>query len=52
MIVIGLVVALLATGAYFASLVVPGYLNLWLAIVGGGALLVSGIYLYLKGRRS
>lgn len=46
MLVLGLAVTALAVIGYFASATaLPGYLNLWLAASGGGALLGSGLYL-------
>lgn len=48
MVWLGLIITVLATGGYFGSMFVPGYLDLWLAITGGGALLVSGVYLTRK----
>jgi len=48
MTVLGVIGGALATGAYLASLSIPGQLNLWLAIGGGGVLLASGIYLKVR----
>ena len=46
---LGLAVTALAAGGYFASMFFfPGYLSLWMAVTGGGALLSSGIYLVRK----
>ena len=45
---LGVIVTFLAVGGYFGSMLLPGYLNLWMAITGGGALLVSGVYLTRK----
>ncbi len=45
---LGLVVTILATGIYFLSFLFPGYLNICLAVAGGGALTISGIYLMRK----
>ena len=47
---LGLLVTVLAGAGYLLSFVVPGYLNLWLGLACGSALLVSGLYLSL-GRR-
>jgi hypothetical protein len=45
----GLVEGTLALLGYY---VLPAYFALWMAVVGGGALLGSGIYLLCQGKRS
>lgn len=47
---LGLAVTALAGMGYALSFLVPGYLDLWLGSTGGGALLVSGLYLTLRRR--
>ncbi len=48
---LGLVVAALSVGVYLVSLfILPGYLNLGMAVVGGGGFLLSGLYLTLMRR--
>ena len=44
---VGLGVTALALVGYFA---VPGYFNLWMAILGGGTLIGSGIYILRRWR--
>ena len=46
---LGLMVTALTLAGYFCLL---PWFNLWMAFVGGGALFVSGLYLWLRGRRS
>lgn len=48
MTVLGFVVAGLAFAGYFVSPELPGWVNLWLAVVGGGSLLASGVYLKVR----
>ncbi len=48
MVWLGLIVTALAAGAYFLWLEMPIGLNLWLGILTGGALLISGVYLRRK----
>jgi hypothetical protein len=50
MVWLGLAVTVLASAGYVFSFVVPGYLNLWLGLAGGTALLGSGLYLTLRWR--
>ena len=47
---LGLLVTIQALVGYFGSMVVPGYLGLYLAIVCGGTLLGAGIYLTVRTR--
>lgn len=47
---LGLLVTALAAGGYFGSMVIPGYLGLYLAIACGGTLLAAGIYLIVRTR--
>jgi len=50
MLVLGLAVTALAGAGYALSFLVPGYLNLWLGLAGGSALLASGVYLARRWR--
>jgi hypothetical protein len=52
MTLLGAVVAALAAGGYFLPAIASAYLYLWLAVTGGGALLVSGLYMHMAGRRN
>ncbi len=46
---LGIVVTAFSVGGYIGlSYVLPGYLDLWMACMGGGAFLVSGVYLVRK----
>jgi hypothetical protein len=47
---LGLAVTVLAGAGYALSFLVPGYLELWLGLAGGSALLVSGLYLTIRWR--
>ena len=47
---LGLTVTALAGAGYVLSFWVPGYLNLWLGLAGGSALLASGLYLMRRWR--
>jgi hypothetical protein len=47
---LGLAVTALAGAGYAISFFVPGYLELWLGLAGGTALLVSGLYLTIRWR--
>lgn len=47
---LGLGVTALAGVGYVLSIWVPGYLNLWLGLPGGAALLASGLYLTRRWR--
>ena len=47
---LGLGVTAAACAGYVLSFLVPGYLNLWLGLAGGSALLVSGLFLTLRWR--
>ncbi len=47
---LGLAVTVLAVAGYVVSFVVPGYLDIWLGLAGGSALLASGLYLTLRWR--
>lgn len=47
---LGLAVTALAGAGYVLSFLAPGYLNLWLGLAGGGALLASGLYLTRRWR--
>lgn len=51
MVVLGLVVAVLAGVGYFVPPITVRWLNLWLAITGGGALLIAGVWSWLMSRR-
>lgn len=47
---LGLAVTVLAVAGYVLSFLVPGYLDLWLGLAGGSALLASGLYLTVRWR--
>lgn len=47
---LGLLITALAVGGYFGSKIIPGYFDLYLAVVCGGVLLVSGVYLIVRTR--
>jgi len=47
---LGLLVTALAMVGYFGSMIIPGYLGLYLAIICGGTLLAAGIYLIVRTR--
>ena len=47
---LGLAVTALAVAGYVLSFFVHGYLNLWLGMSGGSALLASGLYLTCRWR--
>jgi hypothetical protein len=48
---LGLLVTVQAFGGYLGSMLIPGYLGLYLAIVCGGTLLAAGAYLTIKCAR-
>jgi hypothetical protein len=47
---LGLAVTAMAGAVYVLSFAVPGYLNLWLGLAGGSALLAGGVYLTVRWR--
>ena len=47
---LGLLVTALAAVGYFGSMIIPGYLGLYLAIACGGTLLTAGVYLIVRTR--
>jgi hypothetical protein len=47
---LGLAVTALAGAGYLLSFQYPGYLDLWLGLSGGSALLASGLYLSIRWR--